>query len=313
MSVQNVSLSAMFAWFPESLRLLKSGSRRFVSASLWTVLIIVVPAIAFMGVVFATGAFDPASPTPFGPNTVWIWLGYGALLIVSLIVQPAIVVGWLAMCGDVDVGRHGRGRDIFAPFRQPSLWRRGLVVVLVTMVVVGLLFCVTVLPFIPSLLAYEQAIAAQAVALGSSAPPPAPPFALFGLMLGYLVFLVPALLAQLVSFVALGEIAARPTPPLAALLLATRAVWRNLLKLIVFGIVLYVAMNVVMMIVIIPMVLVGIGLAFINPILAGVVIGVLYLALIVAMYPVMFVFAYLLWKGLLAGNTPPGTPSSIGA
>ena len=312
MSVQDVSLSAMFAWFPESLRLLKSGWRRFTAASLWTLLLVMLPVFVFMGVIYATGAFDPGAVNPFGTNmTTWL-VAYGILMLGSLILHPPLFVGWLAMCGDVDVGRSGRGGDIFAPFRQPALWGRSLVVVAVTMVAVLVLFCVTILPFLPSLIDYEKAIAIHALS-GSSAPPPGPPMAMFGIMVGYAVFMIPAILAQVVSFVALGEIAARPTPPLAALMLAARAVGRNVLKLFVFGIVLYAATSLVMTIVIVPMVLIGVGLVFISPIVAGVVIGLLYLALIAAMYPVMFVFSYLLWKGLLAGGAPVEAPASVGA
>lgn len=312
MSVQNVSLSAMFAWFPESLRILKSGWRRFTAASLWTLLVVFVPVFVFMGVIYATGAFNPGSANPFGENLTVLLVAYGVLIVASLILHPPLFVGWLAMCGDVDVGRSGRGSDIFAAFRQSSLWGRSLVVVAVTMVAVMVLFCVTILPFVPSLIDYEKAIAVQALS-GSSAPPPAPPLAMFGIMLGYAAFMIPALLAQVVSFVALGEVAARPTPPLAALMLAARAVGRNVLKLFVFGLVLYMATSIAMMIIIVPLVLVGIGLTFVSPILGAVVIGVMYLALIVAMYPVMFVFSYLLWKGLLAGGAPAAAPVSFGA
>lgn len=305
MTARDVSLGAMLAWFPETGRILKAGWRRFVPAALWTLLVVLGPIALFVGLAFSLGMMkaghDPAHP--FGDNVAVFWIGYGVIILASLIVQPAMTAGWFGMCGDVDVGRGGRGRDVFAPFRQRGVWWRSLAVAALTMLAVLLIGGITLGPFIPGFIAFDHAMALHTanLAAGVASEAPFPPI---GIFFGYFVFLIVMMFLQPVSLMAFAEVALRPTAPVAAIVLAARAVLRNVFKLILMWFLASSLLGVAMMVVIIPLALIAGGLAFISPALAIVVGGIVYLALIAGMYPLMFVYLYAMWKGLLADALP---------
>ena len=299
MSVQNVSLSAMFGWIGTAGRMLKSDWRRFVAAALWMLLVVLVPIAIFMAIVFALGVFPPAQgETPFGEDMTWFWLSYGVLIVLSLVLQPPLLAGWFGLCGDVDVGRSGRGRDIFVPFRNRELWIRSLMVTLIALAIGVLLFCLTLLPFLSGLMAFQSEMAGyQAAAMaGAQVQPPTPPL---GFFVGYFFFIFAACGLQMVTLLALAEVAARPTSAWSALVLATRAIARNFFKLVLFGFCASMLFWAILMIVILPLVLLGVALAFISPVLSAVVIVIGYLALLALIYPLMFISQYLMWKGML--------------
>ncbi len=303
MSAQNVSLTAMFGWIGAAGRMLKSDWRRFVAAAFWMLLVVLVPIAIFMGLFFAFGVFPPGQgKTPFGPDMTWFWLSYSVLIVLSLVLQPPLLAGWFGLCGDVDVGRSGRGRDIFVPFRNRELWIRSLTVTLIALAIGVLLFCVTLLPFLSGLIAFQTEMAGyQAAAMaGAQVQPPMPPL---GFFVGYFFFLIAACALQVVSLLALAEVAARPTSAWSALALAFRAVLSNFFKLVLFGICASMLLSAVMMIVILPLVLLGVALAFISPVLTAIVVGVGYLAMIALMYPLMFIGQYLMWKSLMTDPT----------
>lgn len=302
MTVQNVSLTAMLGWFSDTGRILKAGWRRFVAAGLWTVLVVLVPIAVFFGLAFAFGLLqaghDPARP--FGDHAIWFWVAYGVFMLLGLLVQPALTAGWFGLCSDVDVGRGGRGLDVFAPFRNRNVWWRSLVVALITMVAFLLLAALTLGPFIPGFLAFDQAMTLHAANVAAGLPSEAP-FPPIGIFFGYFVFILLTIVVQPVSMMAFVEVAMRPTAPLAAIVLAARAVLRNVFKLILMWFLASTLLTMAMMVVILPLALLAVGLAFISPVLAFVVMGIAYLALLVGMYPLMFVYLYVMWKSLLAG------------
>lgn len=312
MTVQNVSLATMFGWLPDMVRILKSGWRRFLSASLWTMLVFLLLLGLFVGMVIGTGTFDFANAAkPMATPSAGFWIVYGLFIAVNLALQPALHAGWFALCGDVDVGRSGRGSDVFAPFlRHPGVWGRCLVIALITLVVVVAVFCVTLLPFIPGFIAFNKAMAVYQASLAAGVTSPAP-FPPIGIFFGYFLFLAMMIFVQVVSVVAMGEVAARPTPPMAAMNLAARAVLRNGFKLLLLFIVVSMAMGVAMMVVFVPVVLIGVLLSFVSPVLMAVVLCVAYLGLIMGMYALMYVFHYVLWKGLLAGGAPANEPETM--
>jgi len=307
MSVENVSLTAMIGWFPETGRILKAGWRRFAAAALWTLLVVFLPIALFFGLAFAIGVFKvaPDPVHPFGEHAIAFWIGYGVLMLASLVVQPALTAGWFGICGDVDVGRGGRGRDVFAPFRHRGMWWRSLGVALFTLLAVLLAAVITMGPFIPGFIAFDQAMTLHTANVAAGIPSEAP-FPPIGFFLGYFVFFLAMGFLQPVSLLAFAEVAMRPTRALPALVLAARAVLRNFFKLLLVGFLASALLGLAMMVVILPVALLAAGLAFISPVLTFVVIGIFYLALIMAMYPTMFVFLYVMWKGLLTAAPAAG-------
>jgi len=282
------------------------------SAALWTMLMIFVPVGLFFAFAFAVGGFGADPVNPIADVGIGFLVAYGLLILVSFLIQPALLAGWFGLCGDVDVGRSGRGRDIFAPFHQRDVWGRSLGVMLITLGVVVLAFCVTMLPFLGSFIAFDQAMTAyqanQAAGLTGNAP-----FPPLGFFLGYFVFLITMMFVQLVSMVAVAEVAARPTRALAAMRLAAESVLRNLFKLVLVYVIASAVLGAVLMIVLLPPVLLGLGLMLLSQVLGIVVIGLGYVAMLVAIYPLMFAFQYVVWKGLLAADAPAVVEASVSA
>jgi len=312
MTARSVALSAMLGWLPETLRILKAGWRRLISASVWMLLVIFVPIGLFFGLAFATGGLGRDPAHPLGDFGVGLLVGYGVLALASFLVQPALMAGWFGVCGDIDVGRSGRGRDIFAPFRQRGVWGRSLGVMLVTLGVTLLVFCVTLLPFLGNFIAFDQAMTAYQ-ANQSAGQTVAATFPPIGFFLGYFVFLIAMIVVQLVSMVAMAEVAARPTPALAAMRLAAQAVLRNLFKLVLVYFIASAVMGAVVMVVLLPVILLGLGLMLLSQVLGIGVIVLGYAAMLVTMYPLMFAFQYLVWKGLLAAEAPAAVEASVSA
>lgn len=309
MAAQSVSLSTMFGWIPEAFRMLRQGKGPLLAASLWMILVVVLisaPIFVYMGF---SGAFNPQTANAYlARSTFWVIEAF--VILISVLVHPALIAGWYRLIGATAVGTPGRGRDIFAPFADAALWGRCLRVALIGIAAVAVLFCAMLLPFASQFFAFQHAAQANqaAIAAGMAGIPVTFPTAMF---MAYIAFILLAIGVQSVATIALGEVAARPTPAATAMLESLQAIARNFFKLLLFNVCVGILFSALFMVILIPLVLIGVALAMISPILMLIVVGLGYLAMFLAMYPIMYVFFYLYWRDLLGGATPPPIPASV--
>ncbi|MEO8160706.1 MAG: hypothetical protein ABI588_04745, partial [Arenimonas sp.] len=151
--------------------------------------------------------------------------------------------------------------------------------------------------------------AAQLAAGASGQPPPPPDMALLGgIFLMYAVMLPVMFLLQFVYMIGLAEVSLRSTPVLVAFKDALAAVLRNALKLLVFLFVLGIVAVVVMFVLVLVVVLVVAAASLVSKTLGLVLAVLLYVPILLVMYPLLFASNYVAWKSML-GSEPPMPPA----
>jgi len=312
MSAQSVSLSAMFGWVSDSLKLCRKNYRALMSASLVTLVLVILMCLPMWLVMMssmsdmmknsANGAM-PANAMPFAGDMTTFYTMYAITIAVSLIAFPPILIGWFKLCQNIDQNKAASGFDILKPFANTQLWLRGIGFALLGLVVYASVLGLFALAFwgaISDLM--QQANAQQAAILAGSTP--APPDFPVSLVFGYFAFIGIATFLQFVYMVGFTEISLRPTSPMAAMKEAAIGVFKNALKLsllfICVGTVFYIAMLIAAMI----LGLIVVALSFIHPVIGGIAAVALFLPFFLCIYPLLFSGHYFMWNGILGGNIP---------
>lgn len=304
MTARSVSLSTMFGWIGDTFRLVFRNPGPMLGAGALTIglfLLLFVPIYGAMVYSMVRGA---AGGVPFGGDMTLFWTVYAIAILAGILLAPPILLGWFRLCERVDRGAGGRATDILRPYGDGQAWRRGigagLLGALLYLVAVGLV----TLAFWSSMSGFvEQVLAQQAATLAGTPVTPQPPPA--GFFLAYVCVVVVMCALQVVYLAMFSEIALRPTPVVAALLGALHGVGRNLLKLMLFGLCLILIAFVSVLLFGLVVALVLFVASLLGKVLAFVLAGVLYLALLLLIYPLMFASGYLAWKSLLGDATEP--------
>jgi hypothetical protein len=318
MSARSVGLGSMFGWIPSTFGMVKRNFGAMSVASilnLLAILLLMAPMFYVMYRAFASGMGAMANPAmPFGGADLetigWI---YGFMMLAGLLLLPPMMAGWFRLCENADRGAHVRGSDIFRPYADIPLWLRLIGFVLL---ICALYLLVGVLLFLAFRGVFMQFVAMQAAQqaamMGGAAATP-PSMAVIGHMLLAEVVILPVmLLLQFVYMVGLAEVSLRSTPVLVAFKDALATVLRNSLKMLVWLFVVGIGFIVVMFVLGLVFALVGAVLSMISPGLMAVLMMLLYVPLLLVMYPLMFSGYYVAWKSLL-GSEPPMPPASAGS
>ena len=320
MAAQSVSIASMFNWIADTLKLVKKNFTNLIGASGLTLCLAVVISLPIFFVVFAgmreriqNGSMAPGA-FPMGGDMTLFFTMYGIMIVVGLLLFPPLLVGWLRLCRDMDHGLSVNAFNIFKPYQDRQLWLRSIRFALVAFAIYLLVFALFGLAFSGVIAGFMQDIAAQKAATLAGLPP-APPRFLLGFFLAYFCFLGVAMLLQFVYMVGLAEISLRPTPIIEALTLAMVGVFKNLLKLIVFLIGLFMGASVVIFVIALVLGIVAVLLSLISPILGMLVTLLIYIPVLLCMYPLMFAGHYFVWKSILDGDAsaPSGGDTMLSA
>ncbi len=309
MSAQNVKIETMFGWVMESLKLVKKNFRGFISACVVTIvlaLLLCVPMgiamMSTMGDLHAAGAM-PAPGMPFTGNMTLFFSIYAVTIVISLLLFPPLLIGWFKLCQNIDEGIMVSTFEILKPYRDMQLWMRGMRFALLGFLVYIVILGLFALVFSGAISDFMHQIEAQQLAIMSGAKP-APPSFPFAFMIGYFCFIFLGSFLQLVYMVGFTEISLRSTPVVTAMKMAAQAVLKNALKLLLVlicvGIIFYIAFFIVSIFLIL---IIGL-LSLIHPIAGALAAFVLFIPLILLMYPLIFSGHYFMWKGLLGGSAP---------
>lgn len=317
MSARSVGLGAMFGWIADSLRLFKANLRTMLAAGGLTLGMVLLMLLPLWGVMFwgmrqsmQQGAMPGAFPAA-GDMTLF-WVLYVAMMLLVVLIFPPLLVGWFRLCRDADHEASPAALDVLAPYRDGQLWLRSIRFALVALLTYLLVLAVFFLVFHGAISDFVQQAAARQAALLAGATPAAPDFP-GGLILGYLLFIVVAMVLQLVYLLGYAEISLRETPALQALGLAFSSVGRNGLKLLLFLFFASSIFGIVIMIIGVVMALVVIGLNFVHAALAVAAMVVFYVAMLLLIYPMMFAGGYFFWKSALGedGDAVPRLADSM--
>lgn len=307
MSTRSVSLSSMFSWVLDSFRLFGRNLGTLAGASALTLL-----AFIAMGLPLWIGMFSglrgaaAAAPgaLPFGGNMTAFFVSYGITVVLSLLLFPAITLGWFRLCRALDAGQPATATAVFGGFRDG--WLRALLYALLGFLMFVVLAGVFYLGFRDAIGTYmQQAMAAQAAALAGAPPEPVLPSG--SLVLGYLLFIAVMAVLQFAYLVGFGDVALADRGPVAALGRALSATLRNLHKLVAFGICMMIAGILAGLAFALVAAILMFLLSLLGPAVAMAGIFLLYLPILLVLYPLMFAFAYFAWRGLL-GEEPAATP-----
>ena len=325
MSARSVRIESMFGWVMESIKLVKKNFRSFVSASLVTIVIAILVCLpmwfVMMGNMMATmksqgmsGNAMPMAGMPMaGGDMTMFFIVYAITIVVSLLMFPPILIGWFKLCQNADKGIATSGFDILKPYKDMPLWLRGLGFSLLGFLVYLLVFGLFALAFSGPIMDFMHQMEAQQMAILSGAEP-APPSFPFALFIAYFGFIGVAMFLQLVYMVGFTEISLRSTSAIDAMKIAAASVFKNGLKLILFLVcvifIFYIAFFIVGMI----LGVIAVLLSFIHPALGMVAMFLLFMPLMLILYPLMFSGHYFMWKGMLGDDTttaPEIPPSSL--
>jgi hypothetical protein len=311
MAARSVSLVDMFNWVVEAFGLFGRGFGRFLLASLVTLLAFIAMMLPFFAVIGMAAAKAGASGGTANPamalmgNMTLLFGMYALMLVLMLVFAPPLMCGWMRMCRHVDLGEPADALDVLRPYGDLGLWGRSIafallagIVYIVVMAVIGFAFHG---PF-------TEMMQAEMQALGGT---PAPPHFSVGIVLAYAVFTVVGFVMQVAFGIGFAEIALRPTSPVQALGLAFGGTLRNLPKLLVLCFALLVAAVIAWLGVVLVMMVTLFVLMLASKALGFVVGGLLYVFVLLCVYPLMFGGQYVAWKGILDGDAPVGSGSPV--
>jgi hypothetical protein len=205
------------------------------------------------------------------------------------------VGGWFRLCDAADRREAVSALQVLGPYRDGAAWARLVVFALLAMLTYVVFFGAIVLLFRG---AFTELMAMQAAQMAGMQPDPNP--AVLGkILLMYAVMIPVGSLLQTVYMVGMAEVALRPTSAPVALKDAFATVGRNLVKLLVFGFCLLVAFMVLAFVLGLLVALVFVALSFLSPVISMVLVGLLYIAALCFIYPLMFAGGFYAWRSLL--------------
>lgn len=307
MSAKSVSLSSMFGWVVDALKLFQKAPSTMIGAGGLTVLMVIVfclPMWLYMVFVMMPGMASGAliaGGSPFGGHVGAFYGMYAATLLLSLGLFPPVLIGWFRICQGMDQGRTVPALELLAPYRDAPAWfcglRFALLAFLVYMLVMGLVIALFFWPMFGDL---QRMAANPAAGAGASSLPVG---MLARIVLGYLVFIPVLLTLQFAYMLGFGEVSLARAGAVDALRRGFHGAARNLLKLFVFMFCMMVLMGFALLAVELVVILLAMLLSLISPWLGGLVGVIFIVAIMLTVYPLMFAGAYFSWKGVLGDDS----------
>ena len=314
MRARSVPLGTMFGWIPATFRLVAGNFGAMAVATILTLLAGLLVALPMLFVLFKSmkGLGSPGVPLP--QDMTGFWVAYGICIVASLVLMPPLLAGWFRLCASADRGHAVSGTQVLQPYRDSAAWLRLLVFILLGTLAYAVVIGVMFLLFRGAFTEIVAMQAAQQAALATGAAPPPPSMAVLGqVFLMYTVLLPTLFVLQFIYMVGLAEVALRPTSGTEAFAEAAGGVLRNLVKLLLLMFVVGMLSGIVVMILAVVVGLLAFALSFVSQVLMAAVVAICYLALILAIYPLMFAGNYFVWKDMLGGETVADTGGAVAA
>jgi hypothetical protein len=294
MAIRSMPAGAGLGWLRHAVNLGRSNARAIFGGAALLLLTVLVIAFGFslvMGAIAA--AIDP---------------GTGGMMALSLLtvlplllVMAMLMVGYLRLIDAVEGGRPARALDVFGGFRDTHASLRAIGFIVLVTVVQNLLIAGLVAILAPEVGSwYLETLRAS---VPGQAPADAMPPEGFGLV--FVAMMLLGLFFYALQAIGLGQIALRGRGAFEAFGDGFSGALRNLLPLLVFGVVMFLAALAFLLVVGIVAAAIGLAGDAVGAWLI-VVLGLpLYVIAIVALIVVMFGVMYFLWRDAAGDGTPP--------
>lgn len=300
MEIRKVSVSDMFGWLNASFRLVRNNLRTFIFASLLSLIVIIVICVIFGVALFGSMDFTPAALSA-GPDLQKLMVLYAVAILFSVLLMPPFIAGWIKLCQKLATNQSAGATEIFQPYSDATLWKKLIIYAFLGMILYIAVLAVFML--ICGLLGFGQDMQSFVMAQASGNPgavmqlPASFWFAYIGIILL-------ANFLQLIFLLGFSQVALTDSSAVDSLKNAIAGVLKNLLSMVAFTLIFLVVALVLGMLFGGLIVLLVVLLGYIHQALAVIAGIILYAALLLTIYPVMFSFIYYLWKGILGKDEP---------
>lgn len=212
-------------------------------------------------------------------------------------------VGVLRVIDTVVRGGEGRATAVFSVFSEPDVVARTLLFALLVLTMTVALFVVVLFALGPDMLAWYGGVLTESFASVETAAPPIVRSVWLPALLG-IVGVV--LLAGLNTF-GYAQVALTRISAVDAVVVGLQATGRNLMPIIVNMVLTVLLMLVLVIPAVLLMMLFGFIGALVHPMAVAVVVGVMYIAFVIALYALIFGIMYHAWRDVLGEpEAPPG-------
>ena len=296
MEIRKASVSDMFGWLIGSFKLVGKHWGTFLLASLVSLAAIFL--LAFVaGLVIGLSAAGAAMGDIESIDWQKIAMLYAAILLVALILVPPFIAGWFVLTGKLADGHSASVGDLFAGYGDGALWKKliafGFIGAVLNIAVQGgyILVCMAL------------GVGSEDIGQFMNAQMSNDPEAMTGLSAGFWlayagIILIGSLL-QTAFMLGFCQAALTPASAVDAVKDGIAATLKNLGSLLLFMLIMLVVVLAAALVMGLVAGLLIAALSMLNSNIALAIGAVIYLLLILFIYPLMFSFQYLFWRDVL--------------
>ena len=299
MEIRKASVSDMFGWLIGSFKLVGKHWGTFMLAALVSLAALFLLAFA-AGLVIGLSAAGGAMGDVESINWQKIALLYAVILLVALILVPPFIAGWFVLTGKLADGQSASVGDLFSGYGDGARWKKliafGLIGAVLNVAVQGgyILICMAL------------GVGSDDIGQFMSAQLSNDPEAMAGLSAGFWaayagIILIGSVL-QTAFMLGFCQAALTDTGAMDSVKDGFAATLKNLGSLLLF-------MLTMLLVVIVAALVIGLvaglliaALSMLNSSIALALGAVLYILLLLFIYPLMFSFQYLFWRDVLGGG-----------
>ena len=305
MEIQKATLSDMFGWVKGTIKLVRMNWGKFALASLTTFLVVLIPLLAFI-LIFA-GVFSGMNAHGAAPKD-WQSISaiYGIVLAVSVVLFPPLLAGWLLLCQKFDGGESAGVGTLFKPYHSSASWLKMSVAsalliglyLLLQAVYIGICYKLGLDEDLNNFLLLQLNPKAE-VSLSAS---------FWAAYAGFLIFAQLLTFALMLGFTEAALSANSASRSVSRALLGAAKNFGTYLVLLVA--LLIVGLLAALALGLLVALIVGALALLQNAVVNGIAIAigvVLYIVLLLFIYPLMFSFHYFSWKSILGKGVPAVT------
>ena len=306
MNIQKVSISDMFGWLLASFRLIGSNLGKFTLASLLSLLVIILLVVAIILVLFGAVGFSELSQPGYELDIKTQLYLYASIAIISILLLPPFIAGWLHLCSDLAAGRNCSATDIFSVYSTKLTWKKLIQYSFISLLLYVLVHIIYITICVLLGINYEDFVAML------SPKPGTDPMAILSLSssfwFAYLGMILAGMFLQQMILLGFTQATLSDNNALQSLKAGLSGVLKNLVNFIIFFLLTLIAFLIVAVLFGIVIGLAVGAIALLNnttvSLIGFAILFVLYIALILFIYPLMFSFNFFTWKGILGSAEP---------
>ncbi len=301
MEIRKASISEMFGWLNASFRLVGKNPAKFALASVLSLVILFALVIAIVFASFGTGGASQFIQPGYQPEIKTMLYLYAAMILFGVFLMPPFLAGWLMLCRNLATTGAGSATDIFTVYSSSSMWKKLIQYCLVSLFLYIAVHAVYILTCI------AVGISIHDFGTVLIPKPGSDPLAVLSLGAGfwfaYIGLILVGMFLQQMLLLGFSQAALTDSGVIDSLKAGIAGILKNLLRFIAFFLLAILAMTLALIVVALLIGLIVAAIALLHSTIINsigiVLIAVLYIALILLIYPVMFSFNYFTWKGIL--------------